>query len=185
MDVLVRHATLYLLIVLASLCMPGSDACASQGLAELKALWPGVDSLATWTLDDSLAHEAQLRLPNSPNDSPVKITSLFKHSDLIGWALERNAMGRYEPFTFSLAVDTSGTLRAMKVLEYRSMYGGEIQTDGFLHQFLGLNQPDRIRVGQAIDAVSGASISSRSIAEETRYTLMAIQWLQSIGALQP
>jgi len=179
---LIRYLIIVILLV-SVLGLSHADASGSSQDTELLSLIPAADSSHTFTLSDSLALESQLRYPGTPNGGTVNVTEVFGKGSLLGWIVERWAMGRYEPFRFAVAVDTSLAVAGMTVLEYRSMYGGEIQDASFLRQFYGLSDPEQIALGKGIDGVSGASFSARSITDETRYTLMAIQWLHAIGAL--
>jgi hypothetical protein len=179
---LIRISTIAMVLVsVLGLCR--ADTGNSDHDSQLLSLIPQADSLLTYALDDSIAYESQLIHPGTPNSVSVNVTEAYGKGGLLGWIVERWAMGRYEPFRFALAMDTSLVITGMKVLEYRSMYGGEIQDRSFLLQFVGISDPDQIALGKGIDGVSGASYSARSITDETRYTLMALQWLQSIGWL--
>ncbi len=179
---LIRNLIMAIVLV-SALGLSHADIGSSSEESRLLNLIPAADSSLTYTLSDSLAYESQLSYPGTPNDGPVNVTVAYGSGSLLGWIVERWAMGRYEPFLFAVAVDTSLAVSGMTVLEYRSMYGGEIQDAGFLSQFFGLSDPEQIALGKGIDGVSGASFSARSIADETRYTLMALQWLHSIGSL--
>jgi FMN-binding domain len=184
MDVLMLIRTILIVVLLVSgLGFSRADTGSIDSDEVILALIEHADSLHTFTLDDSMAIESQLSYPGTPNNGPVDITELYGSGSLLGWVVERWAMGRYDPFRFAVAMDTSFAITGMKVLEYRSSYGGEIQDPGFLRQFTGLSDPEQIALGKGVDGVSGASYSARSIIDETRYTLMALQWLQSIGTL--
>jgi Na+-translocating ferredoxin:NAD+ oxidoreductase RnfG subunit len=70
--------------------------------------------------------------------------------------------GNYELFSFFVLYDSNLKLQMMKILEYGPEYGYEITSKRWLRQFK--NSKDcNISYGKDVDAISGATISARSL----------------------
>ncbi|HCY81395.1 MAG TPA: FMN-binding protein, partial [Xanthomarina gelatinilytica] len=66
-----------------------------------------------------------------------------------------------------------------KVLVYREDYGGEIGSKRWLKQFVGKTQNDDLRYGDNIMAISGATISVRSMIAAMNNLLQSLKILHS------
>jgi Na+-translocating ferredoxin:NAD+ oxidoreductase RnfG subunit len=73
-----------------------------------------------------------------------------------------DVIGQAQPITFAVAVGTDGTVHDVRVMVYRESHGDEIEHKRFHRQFYGKTLIDPIALGKDIDAISGATISSRS-----------------------
>jgi len=81
-----------------------------------------------------------------------------------GYAVIDNEMGKTEPITFLTAITPLGEVKEVEVLVYREPYGSEIHDARYLKQYRGKTAKDPVRVGGDISNISGATISSRSVA---------------------
>ena len=81
-----------------------------------------------------------------------------------GYALIDNELGKEEPITFLTALTPQGSVKEVEILAYREAYGGEVRGAKYLKQYRGKKSDDPVRVGQDIVNISGATISSRSVA---------------------
>ena len=112
-----------------------------------------------WTLyqSGSKAEEAK------ENDS---VTFYFgmKDGKKTGVALVEVQPGKWGPVKYIVALDLSGKVTNLAVMSYVEQRGRPIATRRFLDQFLGKTAKSPITVGKDIDAVSGATISSRATA---------------------
>jgi electron transport complex protein RnfG len=71
------------------------------------------------------------------------------------------------PIVLLVGVDTKeGKITGLKVLEHQETpgLGSNVAEAGFLSQFLGKSLESPFRVGEDVQAVSGATISSRAVA---------------------
>lgn len=81
-----------------------------------------------------------------------------------GFAILDKELGMHEPIDFAVRFTGAGAVDSIEVMEYREAYGDEIRAERFRKQFFGKSARDAITVGKDIQIVTGASISSRSIA---------------------
>lgn len=85
------------------------------------------------------------------------------HGQPDGYALFDEQVGQHEPISFATFFDTHGRITRVEVVAYREPYGDGIRAERFRKQFVGRNAKSHFRAGSDIDAISGATISSRSM----------------------
>lgn len=81
-----------------------------------------------------------------------------------GAAMVDEVPGKSERITILVAVDSRGILKDLEVLAYRESYGGEVAQESWRAQFRGRKAGDPLRVGRQIRNISGATISTNSVA---------------------
>lgn len=116
------------------------------------------------------------------NTLPAKISedNFYKLSEgdqLLGYAFIDKAPSKTAQFDYLVIFDADLRVIHSKVLVYREEYGGEIGSKRWLKQFLGKTGGDRVDHETNIDAISGATISVRSM------TLSMDKLLQTVGIL--
>lgn len=114
---------------------------------------------------------------------PAKITPdnfyrLTKGNSLLGYAFVDKAPSKTAEFDYLVIFDKDLKVIHSKVLVYREEYGGEIGSKRWLKQFLGKTGGDRVDHESNINAISGATISVRSM------TLSMDKLFQTVGILQ-
>ena len=92
-----------------------------------------------------------------------------------------DVIGQSLPITFAVAVAPDGAIRDLQVLVYRESHGDEITDKRFRRQFTGKRASDPIALGKDIDAISGATISSRSATFAARKSLRLAELLRGRG----
>ena len=80
-----------------------------------------------------------------------------------GYAVIDHELGKMEPITFLTAFNADGSIKAVEILVYREPYGSEVHEKRFMRQFEGKKKGAPLKVGQDIQNMSGATISSRSV----------------------
>jgi len=126
----------------------------------------------------------ELRVNDSINSKlPTKITGdnffiIRQNGSLIGYAFVDQAQSKTAQFDYLVLFDRDLTVIHSKVLIYREEYGGEIGSKRWLRQFEGMSGKDRVSLSSNIDAISGATISVRSM------TRAMDNLLQTVGKLQ-
>jgi len=101
-----------------------------------------------------------------------------KGSALLGYAFVDQAPSKTAVFDYLVLFNPSLQVIHSKILVYREEYGGEIGSRRWLRQFDGLTGRDRVGMNGNIDAISGATISARSMTRSMDILL------QTIGKLQ-
>ena len=122
------------------------------------------------------------------NDLPSNFgeNNLFKienNSSLIGYAYVSKAPSKTDEFDFLVLLDKNLVVLKTKILVYREDYGGEIGSKRWLKQFIGKTENDDLRYGDNIVAISGATISVRSMTNAMNDLLKSLKILHSKSIL--
>lgn len=117
-------------------------------------------------------------------DLPSKFgeNNLFKiesNNELLGYAYLAKAPSKTAEFDYLVLLDTSLVVIKAKVLIYREEYGGEIGSKRWLKQFIGKTHDDHLSFGDNIVAISGATISVRSMTNALNDFLKSVKILHS------
>ena len=72
-------------------------------------------------------------------------------------------LGKHGPIKMAVAMDSSGTVRDLAVMEYQEVRGRPVRERAYLEQYVGKTPEDPIALGQDIDGLTGASYSSRAV----------------------
>lgn len=136
-----------------------------------------VFKVSTFSMESvSVSESVNAQLP-----SKITTNNLFKLMDganLLGYAFTDKASSKTAQYDYLVLFDKDLKVIHSKVLIYREEYGGEIGSKRWLKQFLGKTGSDRVDIKTNIDAISGATISVRSM------TKSMDNLLQTIGILQ-
>jgi len=121
---------------------------------------------------------------NVSNKLPSKFGSdnLFKievEKKLLGYAYISEAPSKTAQFDYLVLLDKDLIVLKTKVLIYREEYGGEIGSNRWLKQFTGKKAGDELIYGDNIVAISGATISVRSMTNAMNNLLQSIRILHS------
>jgi len=109
------------------------------------------------------------------NDNFYKIVSSNK---VVGFVFLEKAPSKTAEFDYLILLDVTGTIKKSKVLIYREEYGGEIGSTRWLRQFIGKKSGDNLEYKNNIDAISGATISVRSMINATNDVLKTVKNLK-------
>lgn len=81
-----------------------------------------------------------------------------------GYAIFDAERGQHELIDIGTFFDPRGVITRVEILAYREPYGDGVRSARFLAQLAGRDRRSRFRVDHDLDAISGATISSRSVA---------------------
>lgn len=97
-------------------------------------------------------------------------------SDPEGYALRVRGQARSGSFRALVVVDKHFTIKSTEVETYQGDRGGGIRRSSFERQFRGKTPDSPLQLGEDIDAVTGATLSSRSLTDTVR---QSIRWLSA------
>lgn len=98
----------------------------------------------------------------------LRMTRVFKHDLLIGYAFEDTVLGRWGPIHYLTGFDKNGIILQTIILDYDEIRGKPISKRRFLNQYKGKSVKNPIKIRKDIDGVTGATISSRSLTDGIR-----------------
>ena len=93
-------------------------------------------------------------------------------------------IGKEQPITFLVAMDSADALRDVDILVYREPYGGEVAYEPWRKQFRGKSATAPLVVGKDIRNISGATISSHSVTLGVRQALAQLTAWHAAGKLK-
>jgi Na+-translocating ferredoxin:NAD+ oxidoreductase RnfG subunit len=114
--------------------------------------------------------------------SPFHADNFFEikfKGKLLGYAYVSKAPSKTDQFDYLVLLDTELVVKKAKVLIYREDYGGEIGSKRWLQQFIGKTQNDEVKYQDNIIAISGATISVRSMTSAMNDLLKSLKILHS------
>ncbi|MFC4721045.1 FMN-binding protein [Geojedonia litorea] len=110
---------------------------------------------------------------------PDNFFEIKNASQLLGYAYISKAPSKTDEFDYLIILDHNLTVLKAKVLVYREDYGGEIGSKRWLKQFIGKTQNDELKYRDNIVAISGATISVRSMTTAVNDLLKSLKILHS------
>jgi hypothetical protein len=90
---------------------------------------------------------------------------------LLGLFVLDHVIGKHLYIDYAVALDTSGRVSRVDILQYRESYGGEVREPGWLAQFVGKTSSSALKVGADIRNISGATLSSMHVTEGVKRIL--------------
>jgi len=130
-----------------------------------------------WTLYDAGSKAGAVT-----NSDSVTFFHATKEGKKVGAAVVEVQPGKWGPVKYIVALDPAGKVTNLAVMSYVEQRGRPIATRRFLDQFIGKTGQSAITVGKDIDAVSGATISSRATAFAVKKVVALYQAVYLCGA---
>ena len=90
---------------------------------------------------------------------------------LLGLFVVDHVIGKHLYIDYAVALDPTGRVTRVDILQYRESYGGEVREPGWLAQFVGKTSASRLKVGDDIRNISGATLSSAHVTEGVKRIL--------------
>lgn len=112
--------------------------------------------------------ELQAKLGYVPSKATYVIFVARTGSNIDGYAVIDAQQGQHQPITFGVKLSPKGRVERLEVMVYREGHGDEIKERRFRGQFTNKGEDDSLKLGSDIMAISGATISSRSMSMGVR-----------------
>ena len=90
---------------------------------------------------------------------------------LAGFFIFDRVIGKHLYIDYAVALDSTGRVIRVDILQYRESYGGEVREPGWLAQFVGKTSASPLKVGGDIRNISGATLSSQHVTEGVKRIL--------------
>ncbi|HMA70911.1 MAG TPA: FMN-binding protein [Xanthobacteraceae bacterium] len=90
---------------------------------------------------------------------------------LLGLFVVDHVIGKHLYIDYAVALDTTGRVTRIDILQYRESYGGEVREPNWLAQFVGKTKSSSLKVGSDIRNISGATLSSAHLTEGVKRIL--------------
>lgn len=165
---------------LALLPAEGARAATYYSTAQiLREFFPGSERITyrKEVLDEARAKRIVERLGYRPAKKEYVIFVATTGGKVDGYAFIDDEKGQHEPITFGVKLSPEAVVERQEVMVYRERYGDEVTDPRFRAQFVGMTSRNSIRAGADVDVVTGATISSRSMAIGVRRAVILLEEL--------
>lgn len=102
-------------------------------------------------------------IDQSAGTSKARSFKVMGDNVLLGYAYVGEAPSMKRVFDYIVLFNPDLSIKKAKVLIYREDHGRQIGSQRWLQQFIGMNVHDTPNYGENIDAISGATISAKSM----------------------
>jgi hypothetical protein len=131
----------------------------------------------TFAVDQSIRARLAQRLGYAPARDKYTIFVATTHGKIDGYAVVDDEQGLHQPITFATRLSPRGMVERVEIMVYREPRGDEVRDVRFRKQFQGKTSQDPLRLNRDIDAVSGATVSSASLAVGVRRATILVEEL--------
>lgn len=125
----------------------------------------GIDAfnLEEIVFDDNTVQGKFFKILDSDNNIAYTYIGRVNSCRSGGCSPFNNQHSSFEYFDYLFVLDTTFTVKKVKVFNYQATHGQEICSKNWLKQFINYNGEKNLVVGKNIDAIAGATISTHSI----------------------
>lgn len=92
--------------------------------------------------------------------------------NIIGYGYIDTVKGKWGRIIYIVKISTAGKIENLTIMSHIERIGVQIQERKFLEQYIGKSLSDPLKIHKDIDAVTGATISSRSITQGIKKVLI-------------
>ena len=121
-------------------------------------------------LSEEILTQVNLRKP--------KVSEIKGPAGILGYSVESEVVSRSGPFGIRVLLDWQFYVKQASVISYPGQRGRDVQKHTFTRQFEGKGISDPIEVGRDIDAITGATISSRVMTDGVRESISLVKILK-------
>ncbi len=100
-----------------------------------------------------------------------KTWRVWKGKEQLGFFIVDEVYGKHEFITYAVAMEKTGKVQQVEILEYRESYGGDVRNPAWLKQFAGKNAQAPLQLDKDILNISGATLSCKHVTDGVRRLL--------------
>jgi Na+-translocating ferredoxin:NAD+ oxidoreductase RnfG subunit len=107
-------------------------------------------------------------------DSGVKVASpqINAWRDAFGgWFILDQVIGKHEFINYAVALDATGAVRQLEILDYHESYGAEVHLPAWRRQFVGKQHGSTLKLNDDVKNISGATLSCAHVTDGVRRLL--------------
>ena len=174
-------------LVLALLMILVKDAQAVSYMTREEALhWalPGAEEIISeeHDLDSKRKKEVEKKIGWHMKESRFAFYVGQVKGKVIGYAFIDDEIGKHQPITFVTALQPDGKVRDVEVMVYRESVGEQIKGRRFLNQFRGKDAASRLKLGEDVDSITGATLSAGAASRAVKKAVVLFQeFYQEMG----
>jgi hypothetical protein len=104
--------------------------------------------------------------------------NILKDGNCLGYVYLGEAPSMKKVFDYVVLFSPDLSIKKSKILIYREDYGRQVGSQRWLKQFIGKKSGESLAYGEDIDAISGATISAKSMTLAVSNVLLSMQVLE-------
>lgn len=134
-----------------------------------------------WLLNETFpSADTVTELASTPSVSGVLAVRTAGGGDTVfGYGVTERVKARSGPFKIFVIVDTELVVRRVAILSYPWERGRDVRSAEFTNQFRGKGPGDPWRLGTDVDAMTGATLSSKAVTEGVRRAVDVVKDIRS------
>ena len=133
-----------------------------------QTIFPGATlTQAFVTLTDDQKREIERRSGVEVSNKAVRLWKVGSG----GYFIVDEVIGKHEFITYAIGLNADGSVKQIEIVVYRESYGYEVRNAAWRRQFVGKTTENAVRLDQDIRNISGATLSSRHVADGVRRVL--------------
>ncbi|MFD2099606.1 FMN-binding protein [Flagellimonas iocasae] len=129
-------------------------------------------TLERLALDVTLNEKTQVELGGE------NLFNIVKEGKSLGYLYLGEAPSMKKVFDYVVLFNPDMSIKKSKILIYREDYGRQVGSQRWLKQFIGKKSGESLAYGEDIDAISGATISAKSMTLAVSNVLLSMKVLQ-------
>jgi hypothetical protein len=134
-----------------------------------RILFPGTQLKQTpFFVGDSL--QQQMTKASSVRH-PFRSDRIWRAADG-GWFIVDEVIGKHEMITYAVGIQPDGSVKGVEILEYVESYGYEVAEASWRKQFIGKRVSDSFKLGNDVQNISGATLSSKHLTDGVKRLLI-------------
>lgn len=102
---------------------------------------------------------------------PQDVWQVFDGTTALGWFVVDKVYGKHEFITYAVALDASGAVQGIEILDYRETHGYQVRNADWRQQFVGKRHGAALKLEQDVRNISGATLSCLHLAEGVKRLL--------------
>jgi hypothetical protein len=164
------------LLLATAAARPGPPEAPGKDEQAVRALFPGAEKVEARDviLTDEMVSRIEKLARARVKDRLVTFYVVSAGGAVKGYAVIHSHVVRTKRETFSIAFEPDGRIRKITILAF--LEPDEFKpSERWLAYFEGKGTNDRLATGQDIPIITGATLTARGIAEESRWLLQALR----------
>lgn len=162
--------------ILPAACLAAAPALAVQYLtidAAQKLLFPEASDFVSKPvrLDEAQKKFVEKAAGVRMRYSEQPVWQAMAADKLVGYFVLDEVYGKHEFITYAVALDASGAVRGVEILDFRETHGGQVVNPKWRAQFVGKRYGAKLKLDEDIQNISGATLSCKHISEGVRRVL--------------
>ncbi len=155
-----------IMLIIVSSCVTSPPSFPNEGkLTAIRQIFPSAVDIA------EISQGAWVS--GRPDDA--KVSEIMGDSGLLGYCVDSKVVSRSGAFRIRVLLGPQFYVKQATVVSYPWDRGRDVRKRTFTSQFEGKGPEDPIQLGKDIDAMTGATISSRVMAEGVRNTIKLVK----------